>query len=86
MHVRGVDPRDTTWEHDDATYRVYFWDRSAQASDEYEVTDADVEDVLTWARTKAEETGSAYTLYVSVTDQGKPGLIRLSGAQGDPFA
>ena len=86
MRVRGVDPQDTTWEQDDATYRVYFWDRSARASDEYEVTDADIEEVLVWAHAKAEETGSAYTLYVRVTDEGRPGLVRLGGVAGDPFA
>ncbi|MEI5101694.1 hypothetical protein RB200_28325 [Streptomyces sp. PmtG] len=86
MHVQGVDPRDTDWEHDDATYRAYFWDRTSTVSDEYEVTGADVEEVLAWVRAKAEETGSAYTLYVRVTDGGKPGLVRLSGVAGDPFA
>lgn len=86
MHVRAVDPRDTAWEHDDATYRASFWDRSQGASDEYEGTGADVEEVLTWARVKADETGSAYTLYVRVVDEGKPGLVRLSGMAGDPFA
>ncbi|WP_196942905.1 hypothetical protein [Streptomyces sclerotialus] len=86
MHVRGVDPRDTTWEQDAATYRAYFWDGSANASDDYEVTGADVEEVLAWAHVKAEETGSAYTLYVRVTDEGGPGLVRLSGVAGDPFA
>ncbi|QDQ15881.1 hypothetical protein [Streptomyces spectabilis] len=86
MHVRGVDPRDTTWEHDAATYRAYFWDRASTASDEYEVTGADVEEVLAWARAKAAETGSACTLYVRVTDEGRPGLVRLGGVAGDPFA
>ncbi|WJV50996.1 hypothetical protein [Streptomyces flavofungini] len=89
MHVRAVDPRDTTWEHDDATYRAYFWEASPGASDEYEVTGADVEEVLTWVRARAEETGSAYTLYARVTDnggEGSPGLVRLSGVAGDPFA
>ncbi|MFD0417917.1 hypothetical protein [Streptomyces sp. NPDC127108] len=86
MHVREVDPRDTTWEHDGATYRAYFWDGSQKASDEYEVTGADVEEVLAWVRGKADETGSAYTLYVLVTDRGRPGLVRLSGVAGDPFA
>ncbi|MFJ8677701.1 hypothetical protein [Streptomyces sp. NPDC093589] len=86
MRVREVDPHDTTWEQDDATYRAYFWDRSARASDEYEVTGADVEDVLAWARAKAAEAGSTYTLYVRVADEGRPGLVRLSGVAGDPFA
>ncbi|MFG2891195.1 hypothetical protein [Streptomyces sp. NPDC048248] len=86
MQVRGVDPRDTTWEQDDATYRAYFWDKPALASDEYEVTGADVEEVLAWARAMAEETDSTYTLYVCVTDEGSPGLVRLSGTAGDPFA
>ncbi|MFD9860128.1 hypothetical protein [Streptomyces alboflavus] len=86
MHVRAVDPRDTAWEHDDATYRAYFWDRSRAASDEYEVTGADVEEVLAWSRARAEQTGSAYTLYVRVAEGGETGLVRLSGVAGDPFA
>ncbi|MFE6776415.1 hypothetical protein [Streptomyces sp. NPDC057702] len=86
MRVRGVDPRDTSWEQEDATYRAYFWDRSTGVADEYELTGADVGEVLAWVRAKTEETGSTYTLYVRVTDGGKPGLIRLTGVAGDPFA
>ncbi|MET7621712.1 hypothetical protein [Streptomyces sp. NPDC005408] len=29
--------------------------------------------------------GRVYTTYVSTTDGGKPGLIRLAGVLGDPF-
>ncbi|MFE0174606.1 hypothetical protein ACFWZ2_20000 [Streptomyces sp. NPDC059002] len=86
MHVRGVDPRDTAWEHDDAVYRAYFWDKAQGASDEYEVTGADVEEVLAWVRARAAGTGSAYTLYARVMDGGRPGLVRLGGVAGDPFA
>ncbi len=56
------------------------------AADTYEVTGADVEEVMAWARAKARETGSSHTLYVRVTDEGRPGLVRLSGVAGDPFA
>ncbi|MEU3963705.1 hypothetical protein AB0F42_28540 [Streptomyces buecherae] len=86
MHVREVDPRDTTWEQDDATYRACFWDRSTMAADTYDVTGADVEEVMAWVRARAQETGSSHTLYVRVTDEGRPGLVRLSGVAGDPFA
>ncbi|GGZ59895.1 hypothetical protein GCM10010387_62080 [Streptomyces inusitatus] len=85
MDIRGVDPRDTTWELDHARYRVYFWDRANAVSDEYEISgEVDVEEVLAWAAQFAEE--HRYTVYVSVKTSGDSGLIRLTGVLGDPFA
>ncbi|WP_445394924.1 hypothetical protein ACSMX9_16835 [Streptomyces sp. LE64] len=88
MEIRGVDPRDVEWERDHGRYRVYFRDRAAGASEEYEVLgERDVEEVLAWAAARAAEHGWTYTVYLVVADdRGSPGLVRLSGAVGDPFA
>ncbi|RKN46709.1 hypothetical protein [Streptomyces hoynatensis] len=87
MNVREVSPLDTTWEQDHARYRVYFWDVAAMASDEYEVLgEVDVEEVLAWASRYAAERGWSYTVYALALDNGRPGLIRLAGVLGDPFA
>ncbi|RMI43215.1 hypothetical protein [Streptomyces triticirhizae] len=87
MRIEGRDPRDTRWEDDDAVYRVSFWDRRVNVADEYEVRGADVEEVLGWARERAAADGLAFTLWALVDDgvQG-PGLVRLAGVAGDPFA
>ena len=47
MDVIAVGPRDQTWEVDRPRYRVYFHEAN-DASDEYEVTGADVDEVITW--------------------------------------
>ncbi|WP_405948720.1 hypothetical protein OG588_21515 [Streptomyces prunicolor] len=88
MDIRGIDPRDTTWEQDHAQYRVYFWDVAAVTAHEYEVLgEVDIDEVLTWASQYAAERGWAYTVYAAVTTDGDgPGLIRLAGVLGDPFA
>lgn len=86
MKVRGVDPRDSRWEDNDPTYRVYFWTRheapdsdpasAAWASDEYEITGAtDVREVLEWA----DADGRDYVAYARNDDEEGPGLIRLVG-------
>ncbi|MBM7168423.1 hypothetical protein JQK87_08345 [Streptomyces sp. G44] len=87
MWIRGIDPRDTSWEQDHATYRVHFWDRSDRSADEYEISGAaGVEEVLAWAEEHAAEHGCAYTVHVVTTDNGRRGLIRLAGVLGGPFA
>ncbi len=80
MEVRGVDPRDGTWEIDRPRYRVYFHE-GAGASDEYEMASADVAEVLRWAEaTKGDRT---FVLYACVAREGL-GLLRLEGR--DPNA
>ncbi|MEU7428951.1 hypothetical protein [Streptomyces sp. NPDC040750] len=86
MHICTVDPRDTTWEQDHAVYRVYFWDTASNHSHEYQVSDADIDEVLTWVRREADSRGWSYTVYVEVSDGGQPGLVRICGVIGDPFA
>ncbi|MEV5879974.1 hypothetical protein AB0L75_38345 [Streptomyces sp. NPDC052101] len=86
MRIRPVDPRDMTWEQDHAVYRVYFWDTASTHSHEYQVSEADIDEVLAWTRREAESHGWSYTVYAQVGDDGQPGLVRLCGVMGDPFA
>jgi len=64
MWVHGVDPRDTRWEVLHPAYRVYFWQQphpenphSIWISDEWEIGDADVDEVLNWLGTTPPEGG-----------------------------
>jgi ketosteroid isomerase-like protein len=88
--VRGVDPRDTRWEVPHPIYRVYFWElqrphdpRSRWVSHEWEIGDADIDEVLNWARDNA--AGRRFVIYVRVVSgqPGEPGLVRLLGT--DPL-
>jgi len=76
MEVRAVDPRDQRWEVDAPHYRVYFHDVSG-ASEEYELSRADVAEVLAWA--EAMRGTRTYVLYACVRGDGL-GLVRLAGA------
>ena len=77
MKVESVDPRDQTEEVDAPRYRVYFWHGSE--SDEYEITGADVHEVLTWADVRA--AGRTYSLWASLpaSDEFGVKLVRLAG-------
>ncbi|MDQ2850740.1 MAG: hypothetical protein M3Y49_08390 [Actinomycetota bacterium] len=75
MDVHRVDPRDQTWEIVETRYRVYFHD-SARRSDEYEISGADIFEVIAWA--DAQKLGRTYVLYACVPDDGL-GLVRLAG-------
>lgn len=87
MDIRGIDPRDTSWEQDHAMYRVYFWDTSINTSYEYEVLgEIDIDELLPWAEEYATARGWTYTIYALTTEGDRRGLIRLAGVLGDPFA
>jgi hypothetical protein len=75
MQACPVSPRDTRWEWDDPRYRVYFW--VPGRSSEWELTGADVDEVLRWAAEHAE--GRNYVVYARIEDTEGPGLIRLLG-------
>ncbi|TJY64044.1 hypothetical protein E4J89_19055 [Arthrobacter sp. CAU 1506] len=79
MDTTTVDPRDQTWEVDRPRYRVYFW--AGTNSDEWEVSGADIPEVIDWAESNRE--GRSYTLYACVPVDGL-GLVRLAGV--DPTA
>lgn len=75
MEIRGVDPRDAEWEIPDPKYRVYFHDAKG-AFDEYEVTAANVAEVMSWA--EARKGDRTFLLYACVPHNGL-GLLRLAG-------
>lgn len=77
MNVDSVDPRDQTEEVDEPRYRVYFW--HGMDSDDYEITGADVHEVLAWAdRSAADRT---YSLWACLPARDYVGinLVRLAG-------
>jgi hypothetical protein len=75
MEINLVDPRDQTWEIDQPRYRVYFHG-PAGASDEREITGADVAEVIAWADSHRD--ARTYVLYVCVPGADL-GLVRLAG-------
>ena len=76
MNVHSVDPRDQTWGIEQPSYRVYFHTASG-ASDEYEISGADIDEILAWAETQRAE--RTYVVYACVPDDGL-GLLRLVGS------
>ena len=93
MDVRPVDPRDTVWEINTPSYRIYFWEPQAAApvpqqpvsyrSNEFEVSGVDVGEVLAWAES-TKPPGSTYAIYAVIEGAGERGLVRLAGV--DPTA
>jgi hypothetical protein len=77
VNVEPVDPRDQTEGVDAPSYRVYFWQGSH--SDEYEITGADVSEVLAWADLNA--AGRTYSLWACLPARDAVGvnLVRLAG-------
>lgn len=75
MKTRRVDPRHRTWEIEQPRYRVSFHDADG-ASDEYEVEDGDVGEVLAWADAVSET--RTFVLYACVPRDGLE-LPRLQG-------
>lgn len=78
MRIESVDPRDTRWEVAAPVYRVYFC--TDGGTDEYQVSDADVPEVLAWAEADARRHRTNYVVYVrSEHPIHGPGLLRLAG-------
>ncbi|MEQ4210407.1 hypothetical protein [Actinopolymorpha sp. B9G3] len=90
MEVRPVDPRDEAWGlADPPAFRVYFWRQPPAPPGirqeevmwhayEYEITGADVAQVLAWA--EVERRDRTFTLYVCIPDGRRGlGLIQLCG-------
>lgn len=77
------------WMSDAPTYRVDFWRPISTADpakgvatgykqDSYYVTEADVDEVISWAESEAD--GRGIVIYLSTTRHNdEPGLVRLSG-------
>jgi len=87
MDIRSIDPRSANLIIDTPIYRVEFWHHlpshgAAQAmrSETFEVSGADVTDVLAWASGKSEAEESEFVLYVSIASRADVTLFRLAGS------
>ena len=76
MRASPIDPRDQTSEVDDPAYRAYFWN-SPSACDEWELTEADIDEVLDWVR--ANSNGRPHSLWAVVRSDDDVQLVRLRG-------
>jgi hypothetical protein len=85
-----VDERDTEWEVDAPTYRVFLWSRSLAPPtvpreqigwrcEVISISDTNVDEVLAWAKESA-PSGGTFTLYVQVDRDGRRGLVQLAGS------
>jgi hypothetical protein len=84
MDVRNVDPRDQVEGIIAPSYRVYFWSRldaDALHSDEYQLSGADVHEVISWAERNA--CGRTYALFISIPARAGVNLVRLAGWDAD---
>ena len=83
MKATGCDPRDIRWEVSGPRYRVTFWTAPAWDSQEWELADGDLREVMAWADEHA--VGRTVTIGAVVPDQEHGlGLIQLLGT--DPTA
>lgn len=76
MRARPVDPRDQTSEEDAPRYRVHFWGETS-ASDEWELTETDLDEVLDWIRANAD--GRRHSLWAVLERGDRVELVRLRG-------
>ena len=81
MKARLIDPRDQTSQVDNPTYRVYFWADGGDAKEEWELTGADLDEVLEWIRPRSR--GRSHSLWAVVQSPGEVCLIRLRGIDLD---
>lgn len=81
MRTELVDPRDQTTQVNDPTYRVYFWADDGGAKEEWELSGADLHEVLKWIPTQAK--GRSYSLWATTRSPGDVCLIRLQGIDLD---
>ncbi len=81
MRAEPIDPRDQTLQIDDPSYRVYFWAADAGGKEEWELSGADLQEVLEWIPGRAD--GRSYSLWVVTRPPGEVCLIRLQGIDLD---
>jgi hypothetical protein len=88
VRAMPIDPRDQRWQSDSPAYRVFFWqslgsgESSGWRSEEWELTEADIDEVLAWAGSHA--AGRTVSIWVVHRDADGVGHIRLAGI--DPTA
>ncbi len=80
MHGAPSDHRDSTWERDDARYRVWIFAGPDNAVTTFDLTDATVEDALEAAHAMSRGDELLWSLaLVELDERGLPGLLWLSG-------
>lgn len=84
MKISSIDPRDQQWEQLATRFRVVFTSNShgstTSAAREYELEDASLEEVLAWAKDKA-DAEEGYTVSAVVDQPGRGlGVVYVSGA------
>lgn len=81
MKAVPIDPRDQTLQIDDPTYRVYFWADDGGAKEEWELSGADLDEVLEWIPSQSD--GRSHSLWLVTRSPGDVCLIRLRGIDLD---
>lgn len=76
MQATPIDPRDQTHEVDDPSYRVFFWN-SPSHSDEWELTEADLDEVLGWIDQHSEQ--RPHSLWAVIRSDDHVTHVRLRG-------
>lgn len=84
MKAVPIDPRDQTSQLDDPTYRVYFWSADGSAKEEWELSEADLGEVLDWVATSSG--GRRHSLWAVISTMINVTLIRLEGIDLDADA
>lgn len=84
MRAVPIDPRDQTSQLDDPTYRVYFWSVDGSAKEGWELSEADLGEVLAWVATSSG--GRPHSLWAVVRNLAGVTLIRLEGMDLDADA
>lgn len=80
MELIPADERDSTWERDDARFRIYVFTGADHAVDTHDLLDASVDDALEAARELAGDDDELWSLALVENDaRGLRGLLWLSG-------
>lgn len=77
MRAALIDPRDQTLQVDDPSYRVYFWAEDGSTKEEWELTGADLDEVLEWIPSQSR--GWYHSLWAVTRSARDVCLIRLQG-------
>lgn len=87
MTVRGVDERTSRWESDDPTIRVYLFSGGGSGrswtTGTYDITGADVVQVLGWAQEQVGPEDLFAVAFVSLDAKGELGLTGLDVNDAD---
>jgi hypothetical protein len=86
--VEPIDERDSSWEESDLRYRVYFFagPPPGRSVDTYDVTKADVLDVIRWAQDHAGDDRLFAVALVGQNAHGRRGLSWLVGCDANGAA